>query len=315
MKINHIRSIPGLFILLIIFLIMQQTLTFGGNTLLSSGIHNSAHGPWFALVTYLIWRIVSATFRFRFSFVVKISLTVLVAVLIAFMSEFGEKIIGREASWEDFFLDMCGMVSVILFVLSCKIRKGKRFEKQYSVLFTFACLILFFSLYPFFFAAAITLHHKNIQPRLLGFDSYLDYASMSTDGETRLMAAPEVWHKFAGQQVMKINLPEGKWPGFRLKTPTSNWSSYSCLVVEIFNDSSVPLPLKISIRPDSLTDDGTIAFYRRFELAPGENTVRVFIDDLLLLREEIEWRVRTIIVHTLPSFAGRTIFLREIRLE
>lgn len=316
MKINNVRPIPLLFILLILLLIMQQTLTFGSNTLLSSGIHNSAHGPWFALVTYLIWRIVSATFRFRFNFVGKLSLTILIAVFIALMSEFAEKFNGKEVSWEDIFQDMCGMVSAILFIVGCKIRKGKPSENQNPVLFTLGGLLLFITLYPFFLAAAITLHHKDFQPRLLSFDSYLDYATLlNTDGEKQLITAPETWLKFTDQKVMKIKLADTRWPGFNLKTPTSNWRTYVYLVVEIYNDSDRSLPFSISIRPDSLIDDGTISFFRRLHLLPGANSLRISIDDLLPNREEIEWQVRSIIGYTPRSFAGRTIYLREIRLE
>ena len=130
MKVNHSKSIILFLILLILLLIMQQTLKVGGNTLLSSGIHNSAHGPWFALVTYLIWRIVSASSIIRFNFSGKLGLTILIAVFIGLMSEFGEKIIGREASWEDFFLDMLGMISTFFFILSGKARKVKTLRKK-----------------------------------------------------------------------------------------------------------------------------------------------------------------------------------------
>ena len=294
---------------------MQQTLTLGGNTLLASGIHDSAHGPWFALVTYIIWRIVSATSCFRFNFSVKLSLTILMGVFIASMSEFGEKFFGREASWEDFFLDMCGMVSAILFIVDSKIRAGKPSDNHNPLLFTLGGLLLLTSLYPFMLVVAVRLHHKDIQPRLLGFSSYLEYAYMSTDGETRLMTAPETWFKLADKKVMRINLPDTKWPGFKLKALTSNWRSYSYLVVEIFNDSDLSLPFSISVRPDSLIDDGTIGFVRRLLLLPGANTLRIPIDDLLPNREENEWQVRTIIGYSPRSHAGRTIFLREIRLE
>lgn len=294
---------------------MQQTLKVGGNTLLSSGIHNSAHGPWFALITYLIWRIVSTSSAIRFNFTGKLRLTILIAIFIGFMSEFGEKVLGREASWEDFFLDMLGMISTLLFILSCTPRKSGTIKRKNSVLKTFACLLLIISLYPFIFSAAITLHHKNTPALLLGFDSFLDYATLTTVGESQLITAPKTWLKYDGQKVMRIILSKSKWPGFKLKTITSNWGSYCYLQIEIFNDSDLSLPLTISVRPDSLTDEGTVNFIGRFELLPGANTLRVSIDDLLPHQEKKEWLVRYMNVYAPRSFAGNTIYLSEIRLE
>ncbi len=315
MKINFTWSTLLLFSLLILLLIMQQTLKVGGNTLLSSGIHNSAHGPWFALVTYLIWRILSTSSFNKFNFSGRLSLTIMIAIFIAFLSEFGEKVIGREASWEDFFLDMLGMISTLLFVLSCRPRKDETLKRKNSVLISIGCLFLFISLYPFIFSAVITLHHKNSPTLLLGFNSYQEYATITTNGESQIISAPESWLKYDGQKVMKIIFSEGKWPGFKLKTITSNWDSYSYLIIEIFNDSDLPLPLSLSIRPDSLTDEGTVNFIQRLQLLPGANTLRVSIDDLLPHRENIEWLVRYLNIYTPRSFARRTVYLKEIRLE
>jgi hypothetical protein len=138
---------------------------------------------------------------------------------------------------------------------------------------------------------------------------------MSTDGESHLITAPEQWSRFAGQAVMRIKLPVARWPGFKLYTLASNWRSYSYLIVELFNDSDVSMPLRISIRTDSLTDDGTVGFMQRLTFVPGANTMRVSIDDLLPDRGQIDWQVRYIIVYVPRSFSGRTIYVGEIRLD
>lgn len=314
-KLATKRPIFTLITSLVLLLVLQQSIDLGGDSRIARGIQNGAHGPWFACITYLIWRLVSILPTRSMGNFLTLLFTLGLAGSLALATECFQMFTGRHPSWEDFFLDMSGALASVL-LITCYRYSSLNVRKPF---FLAGVVILAFSQYPFVIAATITGYVYATQPRLLGFDWFLDYATMRTESEVEIVDAPYSWSAYRHRKVLKIRFAAQTWPGIRLKEPLPDWSSYSCLVVELFNGSQQSLPLNISVRlriqSGTRNQHGTENFYQGFQLSPGVNSLRVPIDDFLPHRNIVDWRVRYLVIYTLKPFAGRTVYIGEVRLE
>ncbi|MDR4503497.1 MAG: VanZ family protein [Candidatus Scalindua sp.] len=314
-RITTRKKILALVTLFVLLLVLQQTIDFGGDSRIARGIQNGAHGPWFACVTYLIWRLISVIPTRSMGDFPALLFTLLLAGFLASATEYFQLFTGRQPSWEDFFLDMSGALASVHLIAWYRYS----FLNARKAFFLAGVVLLALSQYPLVIATTITGYVYAVQPRLLGFDWFLDYVTMSTESDVEIVDAPCSWSAYRDRKVLKIRFADQTWPGISLKEPLPDWSSYSHLVVELFNDSQQGLPLNISVRPRIQSrhreHHSTENFYQGFQLSPGVNSLRVPIDDFLPQRNIVDWRVRYLVIYTLEPFAGRTVYIGEVRLE
>lgn len=86
----------------------------------------------------------------------------------------------------------------------------------------------------------------------------------------------------AGEGFLKVNIPAGKWPGFRIREVYPDWSGYELLAFDIY--AEVPAPTVLVLRVDDRTHDGS-DYHDRFNLdltiESGLNRIRVPIREIL----------------------------------
>lgn len=86
----------------------------------------------------------------------------------------------------------------------------------------------------------------------------------------------------AGDGFLKVNIPAGKWPGFRIREVYPDWSGYEWLAFDIYAEA--PAPTVLVLRVDDRAHDGS-DYHDRFNLdltiESGLNRIRVPIREIL----------------------------------
>ena len=93
---------------LVILLVAQQTLEIPGYGRLARGTQDAMHGPWFAMVTALVWILLFRPISISLGRGTAMFLLVVSVVCLAIATECLQVLTGREGSLRDVMLDMGG---------------------------------------------------------------------------------------------------------------------------------------------------------------------------------------------------------------
>jgi len=86
----------------------------------------------------------------------------------------------------------------------------------------------------------------------------------------------------AGEGFLQVNIPAGKWPGFRIREVYPDWSGYEVLAFDVY--AEVPAPTVLVLRVDDRDHDGSDyhdRFNRDLTIEAGLNRFRVPIGEIL----------------------------------
>ncbi len=297
--------------------LLQQIAEIDGADRLSKGLQNAAHGPWFGLVTWVLWRLNNEISEKWRGGLPRLVATALVAVFFAFLSEFLQMFSARDASVWDLFFDFCGAAAVLALIHRQQVLmqgpSTPATRTRAQILFAMAMLLL--TQYPLMQAMYVLTWQKIYAPRLLAFDSRTEYLGLRSKDTIEVIAAPDDWQQYTGRKVLMVDLGQRQWPGISLDEPLADWSGYHTLQIDLYNPSVHPLVLHVSVRPRSLSGSGTENFHQSFRVASGGDRLLVNLDDLLPERRSMHWEVRYLVLYSTRAYAGRRIYFGEVRLR
>jgi len=281
---------------LMALLAAQQFLAVPGSGRLSSGLQNSVHGPWFAVVTWLLLRFAAR----RTSGWLTVTATAILCVVLAIATEAMQIYTGGDPSWGDVGYDLIGATAALL--VWCG--RGQLLPRRSS--YGAAVFLLMVTPTPFLQALATEWRRTSITPDLVRFDSPLDGALIGANSPNEVVAAPVDWP--VGPNVLKIILADTTWPGVHLDEPIADWRPYTALAVDVYVAGTQPLPIHVSVR----LDNAPVAHvYRTFECAAGPCSMRLPLAGLF---DRDAARVNAVVIYSSRDFAGRTIYLGRVAL-
>lgn len=258
--------------------VFQQFAGISGGGRVAAGLQNAAHGPWFAVVTYLL-HIVLVRVMDRPS----LWFTFGVALTLAVLTEAFQLVTARDAQWLDVAFDMLGAGAAIAFIAG---RSG------------IAAGLVFVSLAPAFAAVAIQLYRDALFPNLLPIEAPWRFGLLDANSPVAVTSAPP--------SMLKVTFADTTWPGVTLPEPVPDWSGYETLEVNVL--APVAVPLTISIR---LANADVDHVYRTFELAAGESTIRMPITELF---DVDSVRVTSVVIYSTRPYTGYSVYLARVAL-
>ncbi len=285
---------PAMLAVVVVLLIVQQFAVVPGSGRIAGGLQNAAHGPWFALVTYLVWRVV----RGRFSPPRALIATALVAFGLALITEALQILTGGDAQWADVAFDMLGACAALTFVAG-----RTQALPRVASLWTAGCLLLL-TLTPAMTALAITAHRNAIFPELVALDAPFYGGLLNANSRIEVVEAPAGWQNPG--RVLAIEFADTRWPGVSLPEPVSDWSAFAALEVELFTEREVEM--HVSVR---LADAPTDHVYRTFQLRGGPARLTLPIAELFDARRA---RVTDVVIYSTRQYAGQTVYLGRVAL-
>lgn len=285
----YLKRIPtGTMLLLLVALIaLQQAAVIPGGDRLARGLQNALHGPWFAVLTWLVIAIHTRVTRSATGY--RIAATAWgLALLIALTSEAFQMAGAREARLTDVALDMLGASAAVVWWCAHRGLVGRTLGVM------LAAVLMLASLAPLFAALGITAYQHRLAPVLVRFDQA---------GSRWLVAANSPARAVDG--ALEITLSAVEWPGLTVSEPIADWRSFRTLVVDV--DPRDALTLNVSVR---LVDREHV--YRSTALEPGRQVVRLDLASMFDVGTE---RVRNVVIYSTRMHAGQVLRVYEVRLE
>jgi hypothetical protein len=267
--------------------VAQQFLEVPGDGRLVRGLENALHGPWFALVTWLLQlTLVRVAKREANAATLLVGFTL--ALVLALASEAVQLSQGRNASLGDVLLDMVGATAGL--ALWAAAAGMVRWRAAMSL----AILMLTLSSAPLLGALAVRSYQSYLAPTLVRFDQ-----------------APAAWlyHSNSAAVVVDgllvVRLADTRWPGITLPEPIADWRGYQRLVVELELDEALDLSVSVRLA-------GRDHVYRNTALLPGPQVLSLDLPTMFDVEQE---RVTAVVIYSHPVFSGRTLRIRRVRLE
>jgi len=281
---------------LLALVVAQQFLAVPGSGRLANGLQNAAHGPWFAVVSWLLLQLASR----RTSGWRTVAVASVACVTLATATEALQTFTGGDPSWGDFGFDMIGAGAAGL--VWCGREQLLSRRSSYCA----AGLLLLLSPAPFLQAIAVECRRTSIAPDLVRFDSPLDRELIDANSPTEVVAAPVGWS--IASNVLKVHLADKTWPGVHLDEPIADWRPYAALAVDVYIEGSMPMPVTISVRLDNAPADH---IYREFRCAPGPCPILLPLAGLF---DRDRARVNAVVIYSTREFKGRTLYLGRVTL-
>jgi hypothetical protein len=267
--------------------VAQQLLEVPGDGRLVRGLENALHGPWFALVTWML-QLLFVRLAEREANVATLAIGFTMALVLALASEAVQLGQGRNASLDDVLLDMLGATAALALWAATVGMVSLRYATSLAV------LLLTLSSAPLLSAVAVRSYQTHIAPTLVRFDQSV---------------ASWLYHSNSAAAVVDgllvVHLADTRWPGITLPEPIADWRGYQSLVVELELDEA--LELSVSVRLV-----GRDHVYRNVPLAPGTHAVSLDLPAMFDVERE---RVSAVVIYSSAAFAGRTLRIRRVRLE
>jgi len=284
-------------LLALLFVQQQQLITLPQSGRIASAVPDALHGPWFAVVTWLIALFVGRRAHGSGT----IWITALLGALFAIGTEVMQKLSGGDAEWGDVACDLLGM-SAALCVWAA--RAG---QLPLRPAIGAAVLLLGLSQCPLVHALLVDRYRNSIAPELLGFDSVFARDLVSSSSKIDWVTAPPAWP--IGHRLLRVEFADDTYPGVHLDDPISDWRRYTMLAVDAYVDATQPLPITISVRLDDAPVDHV---YRTFDCAPGPCAM---VLPLVGLFDRDVARVNAVVIHSGRDYAGRVVYLGRVALE
>ena len=250
--------------------IVQQYPTPEQQTRMGRALHNSAHTPWFFLLSLLLW--------FALGYVKKINkkqrvkVFVLIALGLALATEAVQLLTPRQASWSDVLANLGGATAAMLLLWA----RSYWLREKTAWALALAVLSLLIILTGFWGVADILLLRAQQQaqaPVLVDFSNSTERIMRTVRGSWQRVSGVPAWAGFQSRQVAHISITgQSRYPGLTLREPLADWTGYQYLLFDGYLPGEAPLDL--DIRLETFTDRG-LAYIHSIQLAPGENSVEI----------------------------------------
>jgi len=287
----------GLALAVMALLIAQQWLAIPGSGRVLRGLQNAMHGPWFALVTWLVAILVE---RWLGGAARVAIIAALVAVL-AVGTELMQRFTGGDAEWSDVGFDLVGAAAALI------VRYGGRVGMSQRLAMTAGAVLLAIALAPLANAVAIEGYRRSIAPELVRFDGVFAAALYRANSPVEVVATRDGWTAVA--DVLRIHLADETWPGVTFDEPIADWRGYAALTVDAYVHGAESMPVTVSVRLD---DAPVEHVYRTFDCGRGVCRIVLPIAEMF---DPARARVNAVVIYSTRAFAGRTLDLGRIALQ
>lgn len=281
-----------LLVLALLLFVLQQLAALDSVTPLMMALHNSAHLPWFALITFLIVRIVKPVTRDDL-----VRLTVLLVVL-GCSSEVLQIFSKRDFSIMDILANLSGAILVL--VLHSTLR--------WRWLIAFICVLI--GLRPLIVVGLAYGERALAKPELLSPNAWLASHLILKKSELSNIAVPSQCRDMNSDRAYKILFDnDTNWPNIKLMDVVSDWRTYQSLSVVLCNVEREPLNVWLSIHSEN---PKRLPTYRKFLVDPGVKILSLPINTLL--NGDVS-QVKDIKIYVHRRDRGRSIVVSSVKLE
>ena len=246
----------------------------------------------------------------------RVFLAILLTSLLGAGSELMQINTQRDASVEDFELDLIGATAGLLVLLGYSKRWiASRYTRR--GMFLGGVGLAVFGMWPLVVMSAAYLERNHQRPIILSFDNQFGKHFRLMQNATLTIER----NKQGGAGIGRIRLKDSPWPGIILHDIWPDWSSFSKLVVDFELPGTKPLPLNIRIhdlehrKGDQAYSD---RFNRSFVLQPGSNRLTIPLLDVRNAprNRQIDLaNIDGIVIFGSDKDAGMEFDLEQIRLE
>ena len=310
-------------------LIALHVVPLPGHNRLWWALSDALHAPAFALLAMLVVTTMPAIGRLSpgtrgrwpaGATLTRYGVAFAVTVVIAAVAE-GSQVIGpRIESLEDWRRDAIGAVAGLLLHASIG-HQARAAPGALRALLWSGRLALIAVLLTGFVPVARWGHgylRRDLSFPVLGaFDAGWETLLWRTQGGALdLVAPPPGWPR-DGSKVARIRLEPGRYPGVSLTAPYADWTGYEALELSLYSPDPGPITLWLRIHDAEHQDVYSDRYNTRFEVGPGQHTLRVVLDDVRKGPRERELdlsRVAGMALFVAALKEPRVLYLDDVRL-
>jgi VanZ family protein len=210
---------------------------------------------------------------------------IILSLLTGIMVEFIQLSVGRDAEIIDVLNDGVGVFSFLgLYAFidpALKTFRSKGGRRLILGISGISLLLPLISLSPFINLTISYYQRDSDFPKLINFSKRWPLAFISTqDATLQIAEVPEQW-QLAGQEHLGIiTLYSAQYPGFALKEPVSDWSTFSYLTFSIFSDTIQPVKLSLRINDKQHNQKYEDRYNTSLVIEQGKNLFRISLNDI-----------------------------------
>ncbi len=231
-------------------------------------LFDCAHLPVFAVLVFVVIRVLGGL---RPNWL--LAAAVLVgAVVFGLGAEFTQGLIGRSAGWGDASANAVG--ACIGFVASTW-HRWQRWPRAVAVL-----VLMGLAAWAYFEPAAVltdVVRQRSEFPLVGSFENELELRRWQVKTGQMSRSGDHVSH---GESSLRVKLEPGEYPGLRLRWPPNDWSGYSTLSFDVWNDADIPLEVVVRVHDFTHNNDHLDRFNREATIKPGANTLTVSLSEV-----------------------------------
>ncbi|MEW8562030.1 MAG: VanZ family protein [Candidatus Thiodiazotropha sp.] len=312
MSVSDLKT-PGFLVLVLVgtatFLLGTQ---LPGDSRLMLSLQDSGHFLIFTLLMLaLLW-------PYRNSRKPPVWPMISLVLLFGLLVELVQSLIGRQPSLYDLLMNLLGVAAGgILFFGLIKRAISPGLSLAAAALLALAAFSL-----PIYWLIVYQARAADF-PHLINTESAISSALIkgSRGGVIRRIAVEEDWRiplELGNKSCLYVSLQEGRWPGVSLFEPSPDWGGYDVLVLAIYSDQAVELPLTLRINDQNHNKLPNDRYNRRFTLHPGINRISVPLEEVEDAPEGREMDLSAIsrlMLYTSPDYTGNGFCLLSMALN
>lgn len=247
----------------LLFVPLPITPTYAGRT-----IENAGHVPLFLIGTLFI--LVILRHDLHVEGVRLYVLAGLTGAACGLLSEVIQRPLRRDASWEDVFADIVGVVfALALFALFDRRSEPRRVTRAIAALVVLGCATMYLT--PIVSMVRAYLYRDAQFPMLATFDSRVELYWIVGYGIRREIR----------DGALDVTFESERFPGFSFHEPVPDWRRFGALVIDVENPDGQAFKLGMRVHDIGRGREFVDRFNRKFELAAGERRqLRIPLEDI-----------------------------------
>ena len=244
-----------------------------GEAMWAADLTNFAHGPAFAVVTVLLFKVLRRGPTRQSPVLPEYLLVALMALALGALVELVQGRIGRDASFDDLVRDAQGTLGALGFMmlLDPKLRGSKRLRRARYAGLLLALTGVALLMWPLIVSGLAYRDREQNFPVLVDFDrpssTYFLHPLAGVKLQRRRLPPTLAGHA-QESHALWVKARPGSWWGLTLREPVPDWRHFERLAITVANPSPEVLQLELRVY-DLVRKDGTdVRFTTTLEIPP-----------------------------------------------